>query len=168
MSVAELCVQAPKYFGCLTSVKTISLADLSYILTGLNAASTTTVILTSALNLEQPDLKQPASQQLSEFGQHNLQQGVHIAGVWPDDSDATVCTLTWNIGVVENVTDDGATVAYLVQAKNNNKSNWMFPESASTHLTPFDQIIANELPVRYSCKHNNKMSNYCRHCHFAQ
>jgi hypothetical protein len=84
----------------LTSVKTISLADLSYILTGLNAASTTTVISTSALNLEQPDLEQPASQQLSEFGQHNLQQGVHISDVWSDDSDAAGRTLTWHIGVV--------------------------------------------------------------------
>ena len=141
------------YFGCLSSVKTISLEDFSYILTGLNAANDTANInvLTSESNSAQADVEQTVSNDVSGFGPHNLHQGVHVAGVWSDDTDATGQTLTWHIGVVESVDDNGATVAYLVQTKNNSKNNWMFPESASTHYTPFDQIIATDLSVRYSC-----------------
>ena len=53
--------------------------------------------------------------------------------------------------MVESVTDNNAIVAYLMQTKNNSKRNWMFPESASTHSTPTDQIIATDFPVQYSC-----------------
>ena len=42
-------------------------------------------------------------------------------------------------------------VSYLVQTNCNNKANWMYPESAATFYTPYDQIIANNLSVEYSC-----------------
>ena len=74
-----------------------------------------------------------------------------MAGVWSDDSDPTGQTLTWDIGVVESVNDNNALVTYLVQTKNNSRQNWMFPESASTHSTTCDQIIATDFPVQYSC-----------------
>lgn len=111
-------------------------------MTGLNAASDA-----PSANSGLPDLEEPQS----EIRRHNLHQGVHVAVVWSDDSDARGRTLTWHIGVVESVTDDGATVAYLVQSKSSSKSNWIFPESATTHFTPYDQIIATELSDQYSC-----------------
>ena len=42
-------------------------------------------------------------------------------------------------------------VSYLVQTNCNFKANWMYPESAATFYTPYDQIIANNLSVEYSC-----------------
>ena len=78
-----------------------------------------------------------------------VQTGEHIAGVWADDNDATGRILTWHIGIVESVDDGGAVVSYLVQTNSNNKANWMYPESASTFYTPYDQIIANNLSVEY-------------------
>ena len=132
------------YFGCLNSVKSISLADFSYILTCLNAANDTSTS-------EHHSTENQITEETPEFGRHNLQIGEHIAGVWSDDTDASGQTLTWHIGVVEQVNNDGATVAYLVQTKNSSKSNWMFPESATTHFTPYEQIISAKLSVRYSC-----------------
>ena len=63
------------YFGCLSSVNTISSEQLSYILTGLNAACHVTDIDTS----EQP--VEPALQQ--KFYPETL-----IAGVWSDEVDS--------------------------------------------------------------------------------
>ena len=98
-------------------------------------------------------LAAPTQNELTEPEQqkNTVQTGEHIAGVWADENDATGRTLTWHIGVVEAVDDDGATVSYLVQTNCNNKANWMYPESAATFYTPYDQIIANNLSVEYSC-----------------
>ncbi len=57
------------YFGCVHSLSTITLSYLSYILTGLNAASSTAAPSQSiAMTPEQQ--KKP------------VQTGEHIAGVW--------------------------------------------------------------------------------------
>ena len=85
------------YSGCVHSVKTITLSDLSYILTGLNAACSTAA---------------PAQNKFTEPEQKRaIQTGEHIAGVWADENDATGRTLTWHKGVVEDV-DCGAKVSY--------------------------------------------------------
>ena len=86
----------------------ITLADFSYIQTGLNA-DTNNVVLTSEPASEQPAAEpaseQPASEPASETGQRNLEleNGAHIAGVWSDEAYPTGHTLTWYIGVVEPV-----------------------------------------------------------------
>ena len=59
--------------------------------------------------------------------------------------------LTWHIGVIESVNENGANVAYLVQSNAKNKANWIFPESATTFQTPKEQIIANDICVEYGC-----------------
>ena len=71
------------YFGCLNSVKTITLEDFSYILTGLNAANST--VNTAAPSESNSDNSIPV--EVSPSGAYNLHQGVHVAGVWSDDSD---------------------------------------------------------------------------------
>ena len=107
----------------------ITLADFSYILTGLNAASITmsNVILSSKSSSEQP---------AGESGQRNLEleTETHIAGVWSDEADHTSSTLTWYIGVVEAVDKSGAMVSYMVEK--NDKSNWMYSEISATCYTP--------------------------------
>ena len=128
------------YFGCINSVSTITLSDFSYILTGLSAACST-----AAPTLNNNNTTEPTHQR------KKIQIGEHIAGVWADDNDTTGRTLTWHIGVVEAMDEDGATVSYLFQTKSSNKSNWMYPESAATFYTQYDQIIANNLSVEYSC-----------------
>ena len=122
----------------MNSINTITLSDFSYILTGLNAACSTTA---------------PTQNQATDAAQQKkkLQTGEHIVGVWADENDATGRTLTWQIGVVEAVDEGGATVSYLVQTNCNKKENWIYPKSAATFYTPFDQIIANNLSVEYSC-----------------
>lgn len=124
------------YFGCVTSIKQITLADFGYILTGLNAASVPGI--NTETDNEVADSVQP-------------QPGEHIAGVWADEKDPTGQTLTWHIGVVESVSNDGAMVSYLIQSNNKSKANWMFPETSSTFYTPKDQIIMASLKVEYTC-----------------
>ena len=131
------------YFGCINSISTITRADFSSILTGLNAAangSTTSKAVANLLDSERPQTNT------------DLKTGSHIAGVWSDESDLTGRTLTWYLGVVEGVDETGAMVSYMVQTDyNNNKSNRMYPETSTTYYTPRDQIIALDLPVEYSC-----------------
>ena len=71
------------YFGCLNSVKTITLEDFSYILTGLNAANST--VNTAAPSVSNSDNSIPV--EVLPSGAYNLHQGFHVAGVWSDDSD---------------------------------------------------------------------------------
>ena len=136
------------YFGCVHSVKRISLSDLSYILTGLNAAmnssSSDEIRSTTNICIE----NQTSS---SESFSEKFKSGSHIAAVWSDEQDPTGQTLTWYIGVIEDLTDTGANVSYLLQTNTNTKSNWMYPETSSTLFTPFDQMIASDLSVEYSC-----------------
>lgn len=160
------------YFGCINSVNTITLADFSYILTGLNAACSTltssnAISTSEAASAPSAPASEPASanptttkpaleptlEPSSESGQVNLdlQTGAHIAGVWSDETDPTGQSLTWYIGVVESVDKGGAMVSYLVQTKKSNKSNWMYPETSATYYTPCDQIIATNVSVEYSC-----------------
>ena len=131
------------YFGCVTSVSTITRADLSYILTGLNAANTSN------------ETDQSSSQINSESSRGQLKIGSHVAGVWSNEDNCTGNTLTWYLGVVESLSENGAMVAYMVQTNTNSKSNWMYPDASSnansTFNTPYDQIISTEIPVKYSC-----------------
>ena len=137
------------YFGCVNAVNTISLSDFSYILTGLNAACSSTAVPTQNTSSSTEVPTENTSTEPEKVTK-TVQTGEHIAGVWADDNDATGRILTWHIGIVES-DDGGAVVSYLVQTNSNNKANWMYPESASTFYTPYDQIIANNLSVEYRC-----------------
>ena len=64
------------YFGCVHSVSTITLSDLSYILTGFNAARSTAAP-------SQSIAMEPEQQKKTVLIME------HIAGVWADDNDAT-------------------------------------------------------------------------------
>ena len=137
------------YFGCINSVSTITLADLSYILTGLSAAQT------SSNENVSTDLS-PEENQGSPNS--NLKIGSHIAGVWANEADSAGEALTWYLGVVESLSESGAMVSYLVQTKSNDKTHWMYPDtsdigSSNSFYTPYDQIIAEDLSnfVKYSC-----------------
>ena len=127
------------YFGCVSSVSQITLSDLSYILTGLNAAASTAVTSEKECQEEESQIHK------------TFKIGEHIAGVWSDENDATGKTLTWHIGIVEAIEKGGVKVSYLLQTNNNDKANWMYPESASTFYTPYEQIIALNLSVECSC-----------------
>ena len=122
------------YLGCLNSVNRITLEDFSYILTGLNAAHCGEISTSD-----------------STTEPHKVNIGEHIVGVWADEHDTSGSMLTWHVGVVESIADGGATVSYLLQSNSRNKSHWIYPESAATFFTPYNQIIAYNLSVKYSC-----------------
>ena len=122
------------YFGCVHSVQTITLQDLSAILTGLKAAND----------------KNPTIADIQEKDDDAIKQGEHVACVWADEKDPTGISLTWHLGVVESVNTDSATISYL-QQNSTDKSCWAYPETASTLSTPFEQIIKKNLKVEYSC-----------------
>ena len=144
------------YFGCISSVKTISLKDFSYILTGLNAASTETLkakVKKSKGNKPKPKKvsEEEVLDECERDGNINLQPGSHVAAVWADDFDAAGKKLTWHIGVVESLNVDSVKVSYLMQSSSKSKSTWIFPETASTFITPVDQIISSDINIEYSC-----------------
>lgn len=131
------------YFGCVNSISTITRDDFSYILTGLNAA----------LNTDN-DSPEVLLQPYQESQNHTLKIGSHIAAVWSNEADSTGKTLTWYLGSVQSVSESGAMVSYMIQTNQNDKIHWMYPETSSTHInyyTPFEQILENDLPVKYSC-----------------
>ena len=132
------------YFGCVNSISTITRDDLSQVLTGLNAALITSESDRSVQQVSQTNL-QPANTE--------LKIGSHVAGVWSNEADPTGDSLTWYLGVVQTVSETGAMVSYMVQNKSNDKAHWMYPETSTTNTyhTSFEQIIARDLPVKYSC-----------------
>lgn len=85
------------YFGCINSISTITVADFSYILTGLNAASSNLVqtelasVYPPAEPAEQLQALQPSAD-LQPGKSRELQTGAHIAGMWSDEADPTGLT----------------------------------------------------------------------------
>ena len=67
--------------------------------------------------------------------------GHHVACVWEDDKTFNH-ELSWFIGVVERVTEDGAYVSYMSQMVHDSMIKWKFPETARVHYTPLEQTIA--------------------------
>ena len=59
----------------------------------------------------------------SESFSEKFKTGSHIPAVWSDEQYPTGQTLTWFIGVIENLTDTGTNVSYLLQTNTKTKSN---------------------------------------------
>ena len=84
----------------------MSISDFSYILTGLNAACSSTAVTRNTSSSTEVPTENTSTE--PEQVTKTVQTGEHIAGVWADDNDATGRTLTWHLGIVESVDDGGA------------------------------------------------------------
>ena len=76
----------------------------------------------------------------------NYDYGEHLVCVWTDDVGEK---MNWHLGVVDKYENGELFVSYM---KRTDKKgfNWLFPEEAEIHLTKHDQVIARNIPVRYS------------------
>ena len=91
------------YFGCANSVHTLTLADLSFGLTGISSAN----------QLESVEASVSPSV-TDEEKSHNMpfSEGHHVACVWEDDRFFSH-DLKWYISVVERITDGGANMCHI-------------------------------------------------------
>ena len=86
------------YFGCINAVSTITLADLSYVLTGLRTAT--------EINTNTPMPPTPSSNSSLILHSHGLQMlstRSHVTAVWEDEDDPTGLKLNWFIGELKLV-----------------------------------------------------------------
>ena len=78
--------------------------------------------------------------------ENDYHYGEHIACVWADDVGNDT---NWHLGVVDKYENGELLVSYMKRTDKKGL-NWLFPEEAEIHVTHIDQIIARNIPVKYS------------------